>query len=1135
MSAYTDHEKRFILSSLVLIFSMLLPLRAPAAILNYDSGFESPILTDETILSSASFEYWDLTTTSTPPPTLIHHDAEANDGAQYLEFQADGSNSHTQTIGQNLGVDFAANDRFLFKVRLRRSGVAPAGNLELRVLTAAGSVVKIYPVPYSTIETKWRSSTLWPVVPLVGDIGEEIRIEIRSTPMGADPAFSIFLDDVRFETVELTSGGIVPNPSFETPDVIAGNLTPPVRAIGTVDSWIVGSPHSGKLTLEFDGGSAGGQYIRASAVSGGSQWNTFKHKTMDGSFLSPTCIDGDHDGVCRFEITVDARYSGIAPESQGVASSELANIWINLFAAGHNGDDQNLLPRRKLGLWNLTDEFQPFRLKAQFPKSTVENAPDWQLGDSVDLHILPGSTLTTGSAVDIDNVQIDRIEAPEMLKTEDLIFLDTTRSVPTRFLTDISSDERLNNGSVYRFFLPPGIDIIAAGNDPGVNKRAGNPADIYEQPLGTGSDEWIDGERYHVVELVPEKLHPSSNAMIGPIYLSSTMPADTRAKIYYETSWNTGPAIPVRRSVAVLTTEFPSLTPPQHWMTSLWWITVSDQISWPNFLQEYGSFGFNAVGGQEAWDGYVTPANAGVSPTASAFYQAARTAGFNLMLNSSPWNSKAEPRLSIDAVTGEKITGAACPAYGLMSDESLYGGDATHYTNERDRIAAWVTAVQPDVLDLDSEGFRVGAEVSLRQNGHAGCKRCDDYLAIHQITSPGDDMAEALIAMGVQRTADLNAAIVAAGGFQVPEMGYYNNRANHTYHQVWDQEALVAAGETSVGFTPYYSKHVITGESFRLYHAEAQAANLKVYPILGAGSLAPRSITAGTYDGVNELLASGAPGLVWFPSQRVVGSDLYYYGKALEALLPFESRLVNSVAVPGVTATVGNPNDPDPARYRLRATAVNSGNDYIILVSSYGNASTSNEDPAWIGPIDLTLPSAVSGDVVRLANNTIVGTVTASNNMTFNFEPGIAGARTAVFHLCDTSAGSCVDTDGDGLRDDVDNCPSLANPSQINTDGDTQGNLCDADDDNDGLLDTYEISIGTQPLNVDTDGDTFNDGVEVNAGSDPLDRLSIPIFSAPILTPLASLLLCLLLILSAGYQLTLPLRCSRPIHSRKTQ
>ncbi|MEE9302588.1 MAG: thrombospondin type 3 repeat-containing protein, partial [Thiotrichaceae bacterium] len=95
--------------------------------------------------------------------------------------------------------------------------------------------------------------------------------------------------------------------------------------------------------------------------------------------------------------------------------------------------------------------------------------------------------------------------------------------------------------------------------------------------------------------------------------------------------------------------------------------------------------------------------------------------------------------------------------------------------------------------------------------------------------------------------------------------------------------------------------------------------------------------------------------------------------------------------------------------------------------------------------------------------------------------------------------------------------------------------LCDADDDNDGLLDTYEISIGTQPLNVDTDGDTFNDGVEVNAGSDPLDRLSIPIFSAPILTPLASLLLCLLLILSAGYQLTLPLRCSRPIHSRKTQ
>ncbi len=48
---------------------------------------------------------------------------------------------------------------------------------------------------------------------------------------------------------------------------------------------------------------------------------------------------------------------------------------------------------------------------------------------------------------------------------------------------------------------------------------------------------------------------------------------------------------------------------------------------------------------------------------------------------------------------------------------------------------------------------------------------------------------------------------------------------------------------------------------------------------------------------------------------------------------------------------------------------------------------------------------------------------------------------------CDT------DDDNDGISDTADNCPLSHNPDQLDTDGDGQGNACDTDDDNDGIND----------------------------------------------------------------------------------
>jgi parallel beta-helix repeat protein len=59
--------------------------------------------------------------------------------------------------------------------------------------------------------------------------------------------------------------------------------------------------------------------------------------------------------------------------------------------------------------------------------------------------------------------------------------------------------------------------------------------------------------------------------------------------------------------------------------------------------------------------------------------------------------------------------------------------------------------------------------------------------------------------------------------------------------------------------------------------------------------------------------------------------------------------------------------------------------------------------------------------------------------------------------------------------------------SPHDNDGDGEPDFSDQDDDNDGLWDTVETGLGTDPYKPDSDGDGLNDGLEVNEiGSDPL-------------------------------------------------
>jgi len=137
----------------------------------------------------------------------------------------------------------------------------------------------------------------------------------------------------------------------------------------------------------------------------------------------------------------------------------------------------------------------------------------------------------------------------------------------------------------------------------------------------------------------------------------------------------------------------------------------------------------------------------------------------------------------------------------------------------------------------------------------------------------------------------------------------------------------------------------------------------------------------------------------------------------------------------------------------------------ITLGEVPGANCTAAKAPGFPSAADLPL----DGTDVPIGGETWAVNLTSGTACTLGFDKTITitTAEVSDSNLADNTATRSVDlvadTDGDTVPDDyaglIDNCPDDANPDQADNDDDDIGDVCDPDDDNDGVLDVNDNCV----------------------------------------------------------------------------
>lgn len=194
------------------------------------------------------------------------------------------------------------------------------------------------------------------------------------------------------------------------------------------------------------------------------------------------------------------------------------------------------------------------------------------------------------------------------------------------------------------------------------------------------------------------------------------------------------------------------------------------------------------------------------------------------------------------------------------------------------------------------------------------------------------------------------------------------------------------------------------------------------------------------------------------------------------------TAIVNNTdaSVPNKSVTPTTPTG-DPARWHNQVSFM--GADVIPGGNGYGDCGVLSAD--WIagkrGPGIYKFASLIPGIADAAACTTAGGVWQTAAFAGYSYILRADGSR-IIDYFDEAVYGPDpmqLDTDGDGVLDYNDNCTNVANASQQDTDGDNYGNACDADFNNDGIVNSLDLGLFKQMFFAtgDVEADMNNDQI----------------------------------------------------------